>query len=561
MPADGGRGARDMGGTSDANDIPGPGEPSRTRGRCRREPDLLRIAGGLARLTFGLRGFLRETISPETARDTMAAKLRSRDDAFLDLLARAVFANLASPYLQLFRAAGCEFGDAVALVRADGIEAALKRLRDAGVFVTFPEFKGQVAAVRGSRTFAFRPSDFDSPLITPSFPTSTGGTRGRPGRILIDLDHVAETAVHWAVWFETHGWLGSPLIFVTPMYPGIAVRQLRCAKLGRPFVKWFSTGKGGTPLYRAASAYVHFLARRASGVPRPEAVRLDEMWRVAEHVAALAVAGSRPCVLTSPSTAARVGLAAAERGLALDGVAFLLGGEPLTPARRATIESSGARAVATYGFSELGSVGLQCPVPIAPDAVHVLTDGIVLDARSREAGGATVDALLVTSIRSASPKIMINVEIGDTGVIERRPCDCLLGRLGLDQHLHTIRSFEKLTGEGATVLGADVTMVLEEVLPRRFGGSLAHYQLVETQDPRGLPRLTLLVSPEVGPLDERAVLHTFLAELAPLRPTYRFMVDQWVQTESVHVTRARPVPTDRGKVPAFRTLGEVRDHG
>ncbi len=521
----------------------------------------LRDARGLARLTFGLRSFLRETISPEAARGIFTRGLGSREDAFLALLMRGVFAHPSSPYLHLFRAAGCELGDAARLVRSEGLEAALRSLRDAGVFVTFEEFKGQVPAVRGSRSFVFHPSDFDSPLLTPLFATRTGGTRGRPTRIMIDLDHIAETAVHWAVWFEAHGWLASPTVFVTPMYPGIVVRQLRCAKFGKPFVKWFCTGAGGKLLYRAASAYVHLVARRASGVPAPEPVRLQDMWRVATDLVAMRAAGPPPCVIASPSTAARVALAAAERSLHLDGVAFLLGGEPVTPARQTTIERSGARSVTTYGFSELGSVALQCPTPTAADDVHVLTDGIVLDARVREVGGVAVNALLVTSLRSASPKVMINVEIGDTGVLEHRACDCLLGRLGLDQHLHTIRSFENLTGEGVTVLGADIAWVLEEVLPRLFGGSLADYQLVETQDARGLPRLSLLVSPEVGPLDEDSVLRAFLAGLTPMRPTYGFMIDQWMRSGSIRLERALPVPTDRGKVPAFRTLGAARDHG
>ena len=63
----------------------------------------------------------------------------------------------------------------------------------------------------------------------------------------------------------------------------------------------------------------------------------------------------------------------------------------------------------------------------------------------------------------------------------RRSCGCYFERLGWRSHLHTIRSFEKLTAGGMTVLDADVVRILEELLPARFGGAAADYQLVEDQ--------------------------------------------------------------------------------
>ena len=89
------------------------------------------------------------------------------------------------------------------------------------------------------------------------------------------------------------------------------------------------------------------------------------------------------------------------------------------------------------------------------------------------------DALLVTALRPACPKVLLNTGIGDSAVMERRRCGCIFDELGYDLHLHTVRSFEKLTGEGATFLGVDVIHVLEEILPAEFGGSLADYQLLE----------------------------------------------------------------------------------
>jgi hypothetical protein len=121
--------------------------------------------------------------------------------------------------------------------------------------------------------------------------------------------------------------------------------------------------------------------------------------------------------------------------------------------------------------------------------------------------------------------------------------------------LHTIRSFEKLTGIGMTILGGDLFRVLEESLRPRLGGAVTDYQLVEEQDAAGSPRYALLVSPEIGPLDERQLVRMFLDALGGLRHHYRFMTNLWAEAGVVTVQRRRPIPTGRGKVLPFRTLG------
>ena len=88
-----------------------------------------------------------------------------------------------------------------------------------------------------------------------------------------------------------------------------------------------------------------------------------------------------------------------------------------------------------------------------------------------------------------------------------------------------------------------------------FGGAVGDYQLVEEQDAQGLPCYTLLVSPEVGALDESALLTAFLEALGERRNHYRFMADLWAQADVLRVKRHRPLPTARGKVFPFRTLG------
>lgn len=516
----------------------------------------LSSAYGFVRMASGLKAFVGEPISVDAARALVRQGMQTRDAAFLQKVEWAVFRNPRSPYLRLFRAAGCTLGDVKNLVKQAGVEGALQQLLQAGIYVTLEEFKGRTPAVRGSRTFVFRDADFDNPLITTHFQSSSGGTRGRPTRIRIDLDHIAQSAPHWALWFAAHDWLARPLVFWTPAHAGIANSLLMCAKFSNPCVKWFTTVKMPTLRSRLVAAAVHRLLRHAAVVPKPEFVPASEAWRIGEYLVGMAQDGVRPCVNTAPSDAIRICLAMQARGLSLQDVTFLLRAEPLTQARREAIEGSGAKAVPTYGFSEGGSVGSQCPNPTAADDIHVSLDAYAAIPRPRPLGdGEMVDALLLTALRPACPKVLLNTEIGDHAVLETRRCGCLFDEMGYFLHLHTIRSFEKLTGLGVTLIGSDLFHLLEEVLPKRFGGGVGDYQLVEAQDAQGLPRYTLRISPEVGALDETAAVAGLLNELGKLRPQYRFMADLWARADIVRVTRCHPIPTARGKILPFRTLG------
>jgi hypothetical protein len=384
---------------------------------------------------------------------------------------------------------------------------------------------------------------------------TSGGSRARPTRIIIDLDYLAETGPHWALWFAAHDWLARSVVFVTPHYPGIVNRQLRCARIGKPYERWFVTARGGMSAYGLVSAWVHRVARRASGAPPPSMVALDRLDPVVEALAGLAEKGNPPCVVAPPTTAARLSVTARGLGRSLAGVAFSLGGEPYTEARRRSIEAAGARGVPMYGCSEAAPIGAQCPLPAATDAVHVFTDVYATLPDSRPLpDGRLVDAVLLTGLLRAGPKVLLNTDIGDVGRIERRPCGCLLGQLGYDTHLSDIRSFEKLTGDGATFLRPDLFPLLEDVLPRRFGGGVGDYQLLELQDAQGVARYRLLVNPGVGPVVESEVLQVFFDGLASLRPVYGFMVDQWRRGGFLEVRREPPRVSARGKIPPVQTL-------
>ncbi|MDH3692784.1 MAG: hypothetical protein OEU36_25440, partial [Gammaproteobacteria bacterium] len=280
-------------------------------------------AYGFLRLVSGLKGFLRELISVEAAKAIVEQRMETRDIAFLQMVERAIFANPRSPYLKLFRVAGCELGDVRDLVAQEGMEGALHELLRAGIYVTFEEFKGRMAAVRGSETVAFRDTDFDNPLITANYRTSSGGTRGAPTRIQVDLDHITQSAPHWALWFAEHDWLANPLVFWAPTHPGMANRQLMCAKFGKKFVKWFSLVDTGTARDRLTSACVHTVVRRAAGFPKPDIAPLSEAWKVGTYLDRMVQEGMKPCVNTSPSAAIRASLSMQARGISLRNVTFL----------------------------------------------------------------------------------------------------------------------------------------------------------------------------------------------------------------------------------------------
>jgi len=121
-------------------------------------------------------------------------------------------------------------------------------------------------------------------------------------------------------------------------------------------------------------------------------------------------------------------------------------------------------------------------------------------------------------------------------------------RVGWTAHLHTIRSFEKLTAGGMTFLDVDVIRVLEEILPSRFGGGPTDYQLLEEETQDGRPRLRLLVHPAVGPLGPGLVADAFLEALGDGSGAERVMGLLWRGADLLRVERRPPLATGSGKI-------------
>jgi hypothetical protein len=226
-------------------------------------------------------------------------------------------------------------------------------------------------------------------------------------------------------------------------------------------------------------------------------------------------------------------------------------GEPITPARLAEIRQAGADAVPDYGSADAGGpVSYGCLAPMAPDEVHVFQDlhALIQPGADVDERALPPDALLISSLRLTSPLILLNVSMGDKAILSRRACSCPLEGLGWTTHLHTVRSFEKLTAGGMTFLDTDVIRVLEEVLPARFGGGPTDYQLVDEEDEHGVPRIRLLVHPRLGPLDDDAVREALLETVGRGSGVERVMALAWRDARLVAVERQPPKTTSMGKI-------------
>ena len=514
----------------------------------------LRDLAMLARLTRDSHGFLSAPISAARAVKVVQEQLKDRERRFLEVARETIYAHPESPYRELLREAGCTFDDLKDLVAREGLEGALSALAAAGVYVTFDEFKGRRQAVRGSRRFQFADVDFDNPRVSPHFEVTSGGTRGAPTSVKMSLAFVTDQATGTLLALNAHGL--AQHAHAIWMVAGVAP-LLTYAKLGRPPLAWYST-MNRMPFRMIAGAQFLAALGRLQGcrLPRPVFHDLANPAGLASWLGRMTRDGKSICVTTYASSAVRICVAAAEQGLSLERVCFIALGEPYTEAKKRLVDAVGARALVRYAFAEGGVVGYGCANPRAPDDLHLLTNSLALVRRSREVGDldVRVDAFLMTSLLPDAPKVLLNVESGDYGVVERRGCACQLEAVGLTTHLVGIRSFEKLSSEGMTFVRSDLLRVLEEVLPERFGGTSADYQVVEEEGRNGIPQVSLIVSPKIGQIDEETARETFLGGLE--RDGGLERVKTWRRAGTVRIKRQWPVATKAGKILPFHLVKE-----
>lgn len=515
----------------------------------------LRAFGRYARR---LPGFLRETLKLEQARERVRLQLGRREETFLDLLRRGVYGNDRSPYRMLLENAGAELGDVGKLVAERGLEATLELLRDAGVYATLDEFKGRRPIERGGRTLAVEHGDFDNPLLARHYWARTGGSRGVRRRVPLELDLLEHDAAHDALFLTAFDLWDRPFALwrVKPPSTSGINNSLRQAKLGRAVDKWFNPYRATHGLeavkYSLFTEYT-IAAGRVSGarLSRPEHCPPRQAAKVARWLAECRREGAPALIDAQAGLGVRACLAAAAEGVDISGTFFRLGGEPFTEAKAAVVAASGSAAVSHYSAVETGRVGVACPNREALDDLHFLSEKLAVLQREKLVGsaGARVGALLYTTLLPCTPKVMINVESDDYGVLEQRSCGCPWDDIGLSLHLHGVRSYEKLTSEGNHFLGSDLYALIDEVLPARFGGSPTDYQLAE-EELGGLPKVSVVVRAAIGDVEEREVTSTVIDFLRS-RPANRLMAEFWDQSDTLQVVRREPHVTAAGKTPAL----------
>ncbi len=511
-----------------------------------------------ARFGWGLPRFLRTTLTLDDSRKLLQQQLRAREQTWLRVVEEAVFGNPGSPYGALFRWAGIEFGDLAALVRDRGLEGALEQLREAQVYVSLEEFKGRRPIERGTHSLAVRAEDFDSPLTTKHFEARTGGSRGPARRLALDLDLLVSDAAARAIFKQGFDLWGRPMAVWRPCPPDASglKRALEQAKLGGRVDIWFSQNplELWKPwLFTWSAVWTGRLCGKAIAAPRH--TPLEQAVRVAHWLAEQKKAG-RPALLeTLVSSAMRVCGAARQHGLDIAGTFIRVGGEPLIEAQVRLAQDTGCRVRCTYAMSECGPLAMPCAEPTGFDDMHLLANKVAVIQRPRPGGpdGAGAGAFHVTTLLPSCPKIMLNVENGDYGEMEARHCGCPFGELGLRRHLHTIRSYEKLTTEGMHFLGSELLALVAEVLPAQFGGSSSDYQLVaDHQD--GLPKVSVVASPRLGPLQEALVIEKVLEYLGSRSGAHRMMAGLWRDGRALRVVRREPYMTSAAKVQALHVV-------
>jgi hypothetical protein len=523
-----------------------------------------------ARFAWRFHSFLRRRISLDEAREVVRRRMRERETNFLRMVERGIFGHPRSPYLPLLRQAGCELDDLRRMVAADGIDRTLLALREAGVYVSFEEFKGRQPIERNGVTVPVVRTTFDNPFHKSVYEAESGGTTGAGQRVAHDLDDTASRANVSILGRHAQGILDVPTAVwrgVLPNAVGIGT-MLTSSLIGRVPERWFSPTSSRdrrTPLkFRIANTYIVEVARlHGVPIPRPEHVPLGRADVIARWAAQTLERYPVCHINTSGGMAVRASLAAQELGLDLTGAVFTMGGEPPTEAKVRAVRKSGARHITNYHCSGVGAIGYLCTNPVDTNDQHFVAAHLAMIQYPRTVPGTDIQvpAFNMTSLMPTAPKILLNVEIDDYGTVEQRRCGCPFEELGFSTHIRDIRSFRKLTGEGITLIGSDMEHILDTVLPERFGGSVTDYQLWEEEDEQGLTRLSLVVSPRVRIDDEGAVIDTVMQTLSTMNSGAEGARAIWAQAGSFRIKRAEPFWTSRGKLMPLHLVKQARDRG
>ena len=504
-----------------------------------------------------LKQVLQSDLSLESSVKIVKERLRDREKNFLEIIEKTIFAYSKSPYRVLLEQTGCGFDDVKRDVGDFGIETTLKHLFDKGVYIDVLEFKGKKDTVRGGNSYRFKEKDFSNPLLTDGMNTKSGGTRSAGSNMTVPLEYIVQHNPYGVIATHVYEITKNPAIIWLPILPageGLFF-NLRFTAMGNPPVKWFSQVDEkyiNPPMMdklktKSTIWMARFYGKKMSS---PEYVEIRNTKKIAEWMSENINDANGYSVVTYASSALRLILEAKKENLKLGRTVFWIMGEPLTDKISEEIEDYGCKAYSLYGCNEIMIIGHGCANPDQADDMHFCSDklAVIQAKRKVEHSGLTVDAFFFTTLLKSSPKIFLNTGVGDYGILENRSCGCGFEKLGFSQHIHTIRSFEKLTAEGATFIGSDLIPLIQRTLPEEFGGNATDYQFIEEADENGIPKFFLLVSPDLDNIDEQRAKELVFDALTSEEYSHVYSRAYWTQADTFKIKRDYPIPTRRGKI-------------
>lgn len=508
------------------------------------------------RLVGKLASTLKKTIEPNQARAIIRQRLEQREDDFIEFAKKCIYDQPANPYLRLLKHAGCEYGDLESLVHKEGLEGALHNLFRQGVYLTLKEFRGDCETIRGNTRIVVTPQKLLNPFAKRHIPIRSSGSRSHGTQIVRSLDFIHDTTIYLALYLEARQNSARSELATWSVPGGVILSSLiKFILAGSPPSRWFSQLDAKTHelsiRYRLSTHVLEWGGMLAGiHIPHPEYVSLDDPSPIIQWMTDCLQQGQTPHLFTYTSAAVRLAQCALEADIDLQGAQITMSGEPTTPARLESINRSGVDALPAMGCVEVGHIGYGCLTPEAPDDMHLLKDlhAVIQPGESNDSPDLRTHALLFSTLRLTSPLILFNVSLGDEATLKRRPCRCFQGELGMYTHIQYVRSFEKLTSGGMAFLDTEIIHVIEDDLPKMFGGGPTDYQLLEDESDDGKPQLRLVIHPRVGPLDVDKVKETFLQKIAPGSGAEKLTSLVWRNTDIVTVERGQPQTTSTGKI-------------
>jgi hypothetical protein len=533
------------------------------------------------RLVGKLATTLKKTIKPNQARAIIRQRLEQREDDFIELAKKCIYDLPESPYLRLLKHAGCEYGDFESLVHKEGLEDALHTLFRQGVFLTSKEFRGECEIIRGNTRIVVSPQKLKNPYVKSHVPIRSSGSRSHGTQIVRDLEFVLDNTFSLVAYLDARKNFGQEHIvkkngtnkgnlteLATWSVPGGVILssfiKLICA--GSTPSRWFSqldTKSQELSFRYRLSSRVLELGGLLAGIPipSPEYVLLENPLPIIQWMKNCLEKGWIPHLFTFASSAIHLTQRALDSNINLEGAQLTISGEPITPARLEFIKRSRVDALPAMGCVEVGHVGYGCLMPETADDMHLLTDlhAVIQPGDFYSRPNLRPQALLFSCIRLSSPLILLNVSIGDQAHLKKRSCGCPLGSLGLDTHIQKVRSFEKLTSGGMAFLDTEIIHVIEDELPKMFGGRPTDYQLLEDERDDGKPQLRLVIHPRVESLDVDKVKETFLQKIASGSGAEKLTSLVWRDTDMVTVERGVPKTTSTGKIQHMHIERQKKD--